>query len=742
MMNDDLEYRKYLESVFEDDWQYYYVNLETREEIPETEMLKKPVKKVDADYLLTSNTVMGPTGQQLFNFVNVINMEEGTVLLHNGNKNYIFNLYLGKNVFETDLKFKERNNGFFVFLKKHRGSLVISPNGKVIYNGKEYPLSVDEQRKEMTMTDFKKILIDVDERYSFGYLENRKQKIYEKTLADDKDLAEIHSLLNTFNVPKTVRNELEIIFSTEKYWSIHFKHNDSFLEIHSNYGEAEEKCWVLSKNKELFNKQVIKKAISISFNDKIVAIYDKKNSKCVSYYDASGNLLSRFIDASNLSKEHEKSLNWLKMDKHFYQLYIAGTITEIQRIDDKIKFKIGDKFYYYKYNGCISYDGGRLLVQDDNSLYGYLDTKGNEVIETKYINANNCGAEGIARVSDVNTKNQKIDVFGNPITYDIENMYFGKGKEFYEEHFEKTNDMPLDKRFPYIVYETHYNILSKRPYRYYDIKSNKYLKVKFHPIRLYENFLICYTFNKFSFAKIYYALNLKTKKFMYLAESMWDNDRLFYDDYFILTGKNYYPCDRIINVGYFNLTNRKLKKGVRLVSRDEYLKTRKIELLEESIKEKTREEQKSELEAKKRILLGYQKEIEEHVNSIEKLQREISLLKLYHLTPIPKNFFIKRNNVEMINPAYIADLKYYDLLTVDFKDCLVSGIDFSDTNACLNPQEVYNKDMSNGNYSDVTILNYDMTGVNIENAIFNNDFINAYQEGMLKRGLTKKKKEE
>ena len=121
MMNDDLEYRKYLESVFEDDWQYYYVNLETKEAIPETEMLKKPVKKVDADYLLTSNTVMGPTGQQLFDFVNVINMEEGTVLLHNGNKNYIFNLYFGKNVFETDLEFKERNNGFFVFLKKHRG---------------------------------------------------------------------------------------------------------------------------------------------------------------------------------------------------------------------------------------------------------------------------------------------------------------------------------------------------------------------------------------------------------------------------------------------------------------------------------------------------------------------------------------------------------------------------------------------------------------------------------------------
>lgn len=43
-------------------------------------------------------------------------------------------------------------------------------------------------------------------------------------------------------------------------------------------------------------------------------------------------------------------------------------------------------------------------------------------------------------------------------------------------------------------------------------------------------------------------------------------------------------------------------------------------------------------------------------------------------------------------------------------------------------------------YSEVTFLNYDMTGVNIEKSIFTNDFINCYQENMLKLKRTKENK--
>ena len=105
---------------------------------------------------------------------------------------------------------------------------------------------------------------------------------------------------------------------------------------------------------------------------------------------------------------------------------------------------------------------------------------------------------------------------------------------------------------------------------------------------------------------------------------------------------------------------------------------------------------------------------------------------MLHALPVPADFYIKRGDMKIIASEYLKDLIYFDLLTYDFTSFCVSGIDFSGTNACLDPQKVYNRDMRNGNYSEITFLNYDMTGVNTENSIFTNDFINCYQENMLK----------
>lgn len=52
--------------------------------------------------------------------------------------------------------------------------------------------------------------------------------------------------------------------------------------------------------------------------------------------------------------------------------------------------------------------------------------------------------------------------------------------------------------------------------------------------------------------------------------------------------------------------------------------------------------------------------------------------------------------MKIIASEYLKDLIYFDLLTYDFISFCVGGIDFRGTNACLDPQKVYNKDMSNG----------------------------------------------
>ena len=49
-------------------------------------------------------------------------------------------------------------------------------------------------------------------------------------------------------------------------------------------------------------------------------------------------------------------------------------------------------------------------------------------------------------------------------------------------------------------------------------------------------------------------------------------------------------------------------------------------------------------------------------------------------------------------------LNYIIRCMYDFMGYDVSNLDFSGTNAAINPQTVYDKDMSNGNYSDVTFL--------------------------------------
>ena len=182
------------------------------------------------------------------------------------------------------------------------------------------------------------------------------------------------------------------------------------------------------------------------------------------------------------------------------------------------------------------------------------------------------------------------------------------------------------------------------------------------------------------------------------------------------------------------ISNQKIPTSV-IASRKEILLRANEEeklLNESTIKSIERDNAREELAKKKALLQEINAKIAQNLDEYNDLIANIRKLGIYHSLSFPSDFFINRNDVKMINPIYVADLKYYDLLMVDFEGCLVSGIDFSDTNARINPQEVYNKYMSNGNYSGVIILNYNMTGVNIENAIFTNDFINAYQEDMVK----------
>ena len=63
-------------------------------------------------------------------------------------------------------------------------------------------------------------------------------------------------------------------------------------------------------------------------------------------------------------------------------------------------------------------------------------------------------------------------------------------------------------------------------------------------------------------------------------------------------------------------------------------------------------------------------------------------------------------------------LQYLNLRFVSFDNVEVSGIDLSYTNADIDPQKVYNKDMSKGNYSGLNFINMDFNNVDIRGANF------------------------
>lgn len=77
-----------------------------------------------------------------------------------------------------------------------------------------------------------------------------------------------------------------------------------------------------------------------------------------------------------------------------------------------------------------------------------------------------------------------------------------------------------------------------------------------------------------------------------------------------------------------------------------------------------------------------------------------------------------------INPIYATYLQYIDFSCIfSFDNVKVSGLDFSNTNAYnINPQTVYQKDMSNGNYEGINFEWKSFTGVNISNSKFTQGF--------------------
>ena len=165
------------------------------------------------------------------------------------------------------------------------------------------------------------------------------------------------------------------------------------------------------------------------------------------------------------------------------------------------------------------------------------------------------------------------------------------------------------------------------------------------------------------------------------------------EDYCLLPAEEYKRLEEIRKSGHITMELIELeRKEAELNSKADELKkvedeTKRLELIETGINNAS-EQVNNNLNILNDLIDEKHRKIEKYVVPADVL-------------------FTKKNDYKTINNAIKRNLSYIDLSFVDFSNVDVRGIDFSDCNPILlNPQTVYNKDLSN------TVFINDSTRVN------------------------------
>ena len=706
MTNNEL-YQKYLYSVFKrNDDETYYFNKKTNEIVPYNKTLE------DTSYYDLYYTVKGKFG------------------IYDSNGLYTNEfLYTGK--FVCGL------NGYILVQRTYSHNIyeLYNPEGRLIFsydnekeNIKENPVLVLEGNKILLKNRY-------DDNILFTFYLSEEDRQEELACNDTLTL----SIYAEFNVSKDMQEKLK-----QNNNLYHIKYNQNFLMVTALIGQfsLEKTSAIFCKNKMLnYNPN----GFIANFDSNRYLVKDQN----LQYFDINGNLLSEFKDIN--------AEEYIKIDK-----IIAKLVQEKRMIlrykDGQLYAFVGEKVYKV----CGRYSCNRLLVLGDNNLYGYLDEYASEVIKPQF-DFNSIFKEYIKENASFSfdfkhgiAGNHKfaIDVNGNKCDRKgiLWNLEFGPNstdngilsQKDYQGDFKENVNIKIASKDDCLNYLEHTELepddddycdaFSAKwyyDYSYYvDYLTLKPVKTKYIPQRQYLNFMVFYIY-KGSNGTGYYLYDKKADKYEWLAAK--NTPISYYDDYFIINGNFYYVGSRVVNLGKFDIHDKHLNSNSTLLSENEYFgKTANSQTdFNEEINRET-----SDYYSDEDLIAKYTNQIKMLIEKILFLKQKRKLTKGPRIE-VPVDFTVNIAGIKTINSDYRKLLKHFNLLLFDFSGIDVSGLDFSGSNACINPQTVYNKDLSNGNYSDVTFLSYDFRGTNITGATFNNDFVTCYQESKLKRNLTK-----
>ena len=132
-------------------------------------------------------------------------------------------------------------------------------------------------------------------------------------------------------------------------------------------------------------------------------------------------------------------------------------------------------------------------------------------------------------------------------------------------------------------------------------------------------------------------------------------------------------------------------------------------------KQEVEESRKKLIEENKKKIMDKIRELVILIDTTEK--SGIDPRKLYHSIPITEDeLFVFVDDHYEINKDFTDLLRFLNLSMIDFTNVKVSGLDFRNSGARIEPQRVYNKDISNCKFDNENVKFYDdLNDVNMEN---------------------------
>ncbi len=408
---------------------------------------------------------------------------------------------------------------------------------------------------------------------------------------------------------------------------------------------------------------------------------------------------------------------------------------------------------YFLINPCYGYYLSAPHVHHflKNGLY-YFDESSDKIVIFYYVNGKelfNCPKEIAEEITTSSTHiNIERNVQFNPD--DIGNYKVKKG--FTNYICERREDKKVIDRFtvkykPIKRFSYRYTLcIHEDTYYLYDRNSNSYPQSwDFHNIIYDDNFIYdkkedkVYFIYENNFLEIteYYINNLIDKRNISINKSI----------------------KEILNRTDFSYRN--MDKVDELLQEEKERKKKDDEKKKKEQEEKERQEKLKRIEEQMKRLQAERDRVEQNEKeALAKIREGLAVLKDNGVKNLPvkkveiENIFAINDNHKEIDSKYINLLMVIDLLNVRFTNVKVNGIDFRGTNIeisddNLNPQTVYNKDLSNCNFegvyisptvrfTDVNINGIDFRGTNIEiggynlnpQTVYNKDLSNCNFEGI------------